>query len=86
MSVFVDDAAGAVVSSGPKCLEVGDFGREWPVRCSAGQCHVRAVAVVVGLVLAQDVESTRFRTHPPLAWLLACRFGDRGPDDEKRIG
>jgi hypothetical protein len=54
LSVFVDDAADAVVSSGPEGLEIDDLGREWPVGCGAGEGHVRPVAVVMGLVFTQD--------------------------------
>jgi hypothetical protein len=37
LSIFVDDAADVVVSSGAEGFEIGDFGREGLVGCGAGE-------------------------------------------------
>src|SRR6266567_7741585 len=59
LSIFVDDAADAVVSSGAEGLEIGDFGWQRLLRCGAGEGHVRPVAVVVGLVFTLDSAQVR---------------------------
>jgi hypothetical protein len=54
-AVFVDQAADASLSSDVVLVEVGRFGQRFQRR-SAVQRPVRPVLVVVGLVLAQDLQ------------------------------